>query len=97
MKSECDIIIKNGTIIDPSTNREEKGDLFIKDGLIVEAPPVPETTTAKYMFDATGMHVMPGLIDFHAHVYMGGSDLGVNPHTTMVPQGISMVVSAHVS
>jgi len=92
MNSVYDIIIKNGTIIDPSANREEKGDVFIRDGLIMDAPKAPETATAKYMFDAAGMHVMPGLIDFHAHVYMGGSDLGVNPHTTMVPQGISMVV-----
>ena len=89
MSTICDMIIRNGTIIDPSTNREEKGDLFIKDGLIVDAP---ADATAKYMFDAKGMHVMPGLIDFHAHVYMGGSDLSVNPHTTMVPQGITMTV-----
>ena len=91
MDTICDIIIKNGTIIDPSVNKEEKGDLFIKDGLIVDAP---GNASAKYMFDAEGMHVMPGLIDFHTHVYMGGSDLGVNPHTTLVPHGVTMTVDA---
>ncbi len=89
MNSICDIIIKNGTLVDPSRNLEQKGDVCIKDGLIVDAP---KDATAKYMLDAKGMHVMPGLIDFHTHVYMGGSDLGVNPHTTLVPQGVTMAV-----
>lgn len=88
-----DIIIKNGTLIDPATGREEKGDLLIRDGLIADAPAkAPADATAKYMLDAAGMLVMPGLIDFHTHVYMGGSDLGVNPHTTLVHQGVTMTV-----
>lgn len=91
MNSTCDIIIKNGTLIDPSDNSQKRGDLYIKDGLIIEELP---GATAKYMFDAEGLCVLPGLIDFHAHVYMGGSDLSVPPHTTMVPQGITTVVDA---
>ena len=34
------------------------------------------------------------IIDFHTHVYTGGSDLGVNPHTTLTPQGVTMAVDA---
>ena len=89
MNDVCDVIIKNGTIIDPYVGRQELGDLYIKDGLIVEGN---GTSAAKYMLNAKGMHVMPGLIDFHTHVYMGGSDLSVNPHTTLVHQGVTMTV-----
>lgn len=92
MSSTYDIIIRNGTVVDPSTNREEAGDVFIRDGLIADAPANPREASGKYEFDAKGMHVMPGLVDFHTHVYMGGSDLGVNPHTTLVPQGVTMTV-----
>lgn len=89
MNDICDVIIRNGTIIDPSAGRQEVGNVFIKDGLIVEGS---KESTAKYMLDAKGMYVMPGLIDFHTHVYMGGSDLSVNPHTTLVHQGVTMTV-----
>ena len=92
MSNVYDIIIRNGTVIDPSVNREEKADLFIRDGLVCDVPAESAAASAKYEFNADGMHVMPGLIDFHTHVYMGGSDLGVNPHTTLVPYGVTMAV-----
>lgn len=86
----CDMIIKNGMLVDPATGRETLGELHIRDGLIVEPA---EGATAKYMLDAAGMYVLPGLIDFHAHVYRGGSDLSVDP-ATMPAQGVATVVDA---
>src|ERR687883_403383 len=33
---------------------------------------------AEAVFDARGCVVMPGMIDFHAHVYWGGASLGID-------------------
>jgi dihydroorotase len=58
--------IQNGLIIDPANQREEKADLFAKDGLIVAS--LSETEKAKTTkFDAKGLVVAPGLVDIHVH------------------------------
>ena len=58
--------IQNGLIIDPANQREEKADLFAKDGLIVAS--LSETEKAKATkFDAKGLVVAPGLVDIHVH------------------------------
>ena len=58
--------IQNGLIIDPANQREEKADLFAKDGLIVAS--LSETEKAKATkFDAKRLVVAPGLVDIHVH------------------------------
>jgi dihydroorotase len=56
------LIIKNGTIIDPSANRCAVGDLFVANGKISDKQP-----ENAQVIDATGMWVVPGLIDLHVH------------------------------
>ena len=50
------ILIKNGTIIDPSCKREEKGDLLIADGKIARIAPCGEIQEEGCeVIDATGI------------------------------------------
>jgi len=60
---ESRILIKGGRVIDPASERDETGDLYIKDGLISDpfSPPF-------YTLDARGKIVAPGLIDLHTHM-----------------------------
>ena len=58
--------IKNGLVIDPANNREGVGDVFIKDGLIVDKLSDSEKKKAVH-FDAKGLVVAPGLVDIHVH------------------------------
>jgi formylmethanofuran dehydrogenase subunit A len=57
--------IKGGRIIDPANDRDELGDIWIRDRRIIEAPPGPD---ADETFDATGKIVMAGGIDIHSHI-----------------------------
>lgn len=57
------LIIRGGRIIDPSSGRDETGDLFVRDGIISE--PFPEAGAE--IIDATGLVVCPGLVDIHVH------------------------------
>jgi len=59
--------IKNGRIIDPANGRDEIGDLWIKDGVIVDAPASGSATSEIEEVDAKGLVVAPGLIDLHVH------------------------------
>ena len=64
--------IRGGRIVDPATNRDEVGDLFIKDGLILTLPPHPPREAT--VVDGTGLIVAPGLIDLHVHLREPGGE-----------------------
>lgn len=61
------LLIKNGTIIDPSQSLEAKHDLLIRDGRVAE---IAENISADGIetFDATGLIIAPGFIDLHVHL-----------------------------
>ncbi|WP_310605007.1 dihydroorotase [Anaerosporobacter sp.] len=61
------ILIKNGYVIDPATNREEVCDIYVEDNCITQV----EKDIAKEadeVIDATACYVMPGFIDLHVHL-----------------------------
>jgi dihydroorotase len=65
--SMSSILIKDGTIIDPSQSLEARLDLLIRDGRIaaIEEEIVVEEVE---VFDARGLIVAPGFIDLHVHL-----------------------------
>ena len=94
------IIITNGTILDPSRNLQQRGDLIIRDGKIHSiAAPNGSSGTAKpdKVIDATGCYVTPGLIDIHTHVYVKGRASTLYPDDTSLVAGTTTVVDAGVS
>ena len=61
--------IKGGRIIDPANNRDELADILLRNGIIEEILPAGGPVPAGVeVLDATGMWVLPGLIDMHAHL-----------------------------
>ena len=71
MKKNNTWILKGGRIIDPANHIDRTGDLWIKDGRIVEPdsfdPALAETINLK------GLVVAPGLIDMHVHLRQPGN------------------------
>jgi dihydroorotase len=59
--------IKNGRIIDPANQREETGDIFARDGVLVESLSADDKQSAE-VIDAKGLVVAPGLVDIHVHL-----------------------------
>jgi formylmethanofuran dehydrogenase subunit A len=57
--------IASGRIIDPANDRDEVGDIWMRDGRIV-APPMG--ARAETTYDAAGKIVMAGAIDIHSHI-----------------------------
>lgn len=64
-----DILITGGHIIDPARNINEINKLRIINDIIVDADNYPATSNTQ-LIHANGMIVTPGLIDYHAHVFM---------------------------
>ncbi|WP_456386983.1 dihydroorotase [Desulfolithobacter sp.] len=64
--------IRNGRIIDPVNGIDRVGDLFVRDGVLVESPrDLPGSTRE---IDASGCWVVPGLIDIHVHLREPGEE-----------------------
>ena len=83
------ILIKNGRVIDPYIKRDEIGNIYIENGKIVEGG---HSFSPDLVIDAKNNLVVPGLIDYHAHVFQQGTDAGVPPDLAMLPNGITTVV-----
>jgi N-acyl-D-amino-acid deacylase len=64
---DCDILIKNGKIMDGAGNSWYYGDVAIRDGKILKIGRDVDLS-AKKIIDATGLIVSPGFIDVHTHL-----------------------------
>lgn len=67
------MLIKNGYIIDPSQGIDGIGDILIEDGKIIELRVKSSESGVKdnsklKIIDATGLFVLPGLVDMHVHL-----------------------------
>ena len=101
---QYDLLIRNGRIIDPKNNIDSKMDLAVKDGKIAKvANSIPAAQAIK-VIDATGLIVVPGLIDIHTHVFVGSKPetfadgfLSVSPDDFTLKAGVTTVVDAGTS
>lgn len=64
-----DILIRGGTVVDPSQDLHAPRDLAVADGKITALLEPGTDVTANHVIDAGGCIVTPGLIDLHVHVY----------------------------
>ncbi len=86
-----DILIHGGRVIDPARRRSGREDLLIQ-GDRIAAIPAGEKAEANQVIEATDCFVLPGLIDFHAHLFARGTELGVFPDPALLPQGVTTAV-----
>ena len=88
-----DLILRNGTLYDVSRGlRGEVADIAIENGVIRKiAPDIPEN--APHEIEVSGRTVTPGLIDFHAHFYAGGTGIALK-FSTYWPAGVTSAVDA---
>ena len=66
------LMVRGGRLVDPRNGHDGLADLVFEDGQVVEVGPELAAPKGAQVVDATGMIVMPGLVDSHTHV--GGHD-----------------------
>ena len=71
MMNKKKLTIKNARIINPKTNMDMVGDIFIEDGRVAKLIPENERVGDDFpegeIIDAKGMIAAPGLVDIHVH------------------------------
>jgi dihydroorotase len=87
-----DILLKNGTLIDPGNKLNGSFDLAIsKSKISAVSSSIPEKD-ARTVVDASGMVITPGLIDLHAHCY--GYFASIYPDELCIPFGTTTMLDA---
>lgn len=87
---QIDMILKGGHVIDAKNNIDEPMDVSIHGGKIHQ---VGKNLTGDYFqtIDASGMYIVPGLIDIHSHNFWGTEPDAYlsNSFTALPPDGFS--------
>ena len=61
------ILIRGGRVIDPSSGRDEQGNVLIEDGRVTAVGGGLDAESAEVV-DTAGCIVTPGFVDLHAHL-----------------------------
>ena len=92
-KTDIDLLIKGGTVVDPSQKMHALMDVAVKDGKILEvSKDIPESR-ATTTLSAKDRIVTPGIIDIHVYCF-DGSNTSVNPDHSCLARGVTTVVDA---
>ena len=78
------MLIKNGTVLTVTNGTLENTDVLVIDGKIEEIGQNLRAPRGVEEIDATGMHVMPGIIDCHSHIAIDAVNEATNPVTAEV-------------
>ena len=88
-----DFLLRNGLLMDEENGyKNSKYDIAVKDGVIVKIASAIETE-ARNRVDLNGCIVTPGLIDFHAHFFSGGTNTSL-AFASYLPTGVTNAVDA---
>lgn len=89
---QCDILIRNGKIIDGTGNNWYYGNIAIKDGKILKIER-DLNLSARKVIDANGLIVAPGFIDVHTHIE---EDETKNPEATnFIMDGVTTTITGN--
>jgi dihydroorotase len=89
-----DLLLRGGTVVDPSGGFDGVRDIAVQDGVIARIAPDIPAAEASRVLEVAGKIVAPGLIDLHAHVFEGVNRTGVNPDLGGVYAGVTTIVDA---
>lgn len=84
-----DLLIKGGTVVDPSQGLDAILDVALSDGKIAAVQDSIPENDAREVVDAGGMIVTPGLIDLHVHAYWGVCCYGIEPDVSNISKGVT--------
>src|SRR3954453_4677774 len=98
---EYDIVLKGANVIDPKNKINAVRDVAIRGGLIAAVERDIPAAKARKAISLSGLYLVPGLIDLHAHVFAGsegenlaGGDAGIFPDTFALRVGVTTVIDA---
>ncbi len=75
---DYDLILRRGRVLDPATGHDAVADIAFQDGKVAAIGDAAKAARGRAERDVSGHIVMPGMIDFHTHVYWGGTSISID-------------------
>jgi dihydroorotase len=99
---EFDLLIRNGRVIDARNKVDGVMDVAVSGAKVARVAANIDPKLAKTVVDASGLYVVPGLVDIHAHVfygterdsYLSNGDSAVPPDSHSFRSGQTTLVDA---
>jgi dihydroorotase len=85
------LLLKGGEVLDPGAGLAGALDVRLRDGRVAEVGPALAADGDR-VEDVTGRLVVPGLIDLHAHCFIGAADFGPRTDEVMARTGVTTMV-----
>ncbi len=89
---EFDLLLRGGTVIDPGVELNAPRDVGVLGGRIAAVCDPSQRPSAKTVLDVAGLYVVPGLIDFHVHVFPGVSHFGIDADSSCLAHGVTTAI-----
>ena len=87
-----DLLLTNGTLIDPTTDTNRLADIAVTGSSIAAVLDTNSQAPSRRVLDVAGLYVMPGFIDLHVHVLPGVTHFGVDADPTCLGRGVTTVL-----
>ena len=88
-----DLIVRGGTVVNGSGLARRRGDVAVRDGVIVKVGVLEDDASADSVIDASGMIVAPGIVDLHTHY---DPQLTFDPHASCsCYHGVTTIVAGN--
>jgi len=92
--AKFDLLLKGGTLLDPSQSIYDKRDVAFREGKVAAVGISIDNTSALRTIDITDRLITPGLIDIHGHFYHGGTGSAVHADRNCLSAGVTTGVDA---
>ncbi len=89
-----DLVIKNGTVVDPAQGVHSKKDIAVAGGKIAAIKDYVSDNDTHDVIEAEGLLVTPGLVDLHVHVWWGVAHLAVEADPSCLHRGVTTAIDA---
>ena len=89
-----DLVIKNGTVVDPAQGVHAKKDIAVAGGKIAAIKDYVSDNDTHDVIEAEGLLVTPGLVDLHVHVWWGVAHLAVEADPSCLHRGVTTAIDA---
>src|SRR6185437_8184157 len=86
-----DLVLAGGRVVDPARGIDGRLDVTVTGGRL--AGPGADGPAAETI-DASGLVLVPGLVDLHTHLYEGVSHYGIDPDANCLQRGVTTAVDA---
>jgi dihydroorotase len=89
-----DLLLVGGHVIDPASRVDGRRDVAFTSGRVAAVDTGIPRETAREIADVSGTYVAPGLVDLHAHAFIGGHDLGIETDAVCASTGVTTLCDA---